>query len=84
MLRDNLLTGFKLWGVRRVQSRTALIIAGSIVAFGLLGLWSWRVGAIMAGGLLVAVVYYTQLRADPGSNRRWMDLRWGTVRLSIR
>lgn len=68
MLRDNLLTGFKLWGVRRVQSRTALLVAGSIAAFGLLGLWSWRVGAIIAGGLLVAVVYYTQLREAPAES----------------
>ena len=57
MLRDNLLTGFKLWGVRRVQSRTALAVAGAAAALGLLGLWNWRASAVAAGGLLVAVAY---------------------------
>lgn len=57
MLRDDLLTGFRLWGVRRVQSRTALLVAIGITVFGLLGVWSWRAAAIAAGGLLVGVAY---------------------------
>jgi hypothetical protein len=77
MLRDDLLTGFKLWGVRRVQSKTALEIAGALIALSVFVLWNWRVSAIAAGGLLVAVGY-VKLRlgsseeAPPSAGDGWV------------
>lgn len=64
MLRDSLLTGFKLWGVRRVQLRS---VAGAVVSVGiisLLGLWNWRLVAVLIGAAAVAVtVTIRHLRA---------------------
>jgi len=56
VLRDSLLTGFKVWGVRRVQLRSIAGIAAGVAVLGVIGIWSWRAAAIAAGAAVTAVV----------------------------
>ncbi len=60
MLRDSLLTGFRIWGVRRIQARTVLVVGGSFALIVFLGFWIWRVALIAVGALLVGIAYVKQ------------------------
>lgn len=55
MLRERLLTGIRLWGVRRIQAATiARALAGTIL-LAVLFLWHWIAGAVTIGA--AGVVY---------------------------
>jgi len=57
MLRDRLLTGFKIWGVRRIRSRTVFAVVAGIGVVSFLGLWSWRATAVAAGALVAGAAF---------------------------
>lgn len=44
VLRESLLTGVKLWGVRRIQVRTVALAVGSVLLVSLLGFIHWAAG----------------------------------------
>ncbi len=54
MLRDSLLTGFRIWGVRRVQSRILVTGAAVVAALGLIARWS-PAASVLAGAALAAI-----------------------------
>lgn len=66
MLRDSLLTGFKLWGVRRVQVRTVAAIATGVAVLGGIGVWSWRAAAMAVAAAVVAVAVLRHQTPAPG------------------
>jgi hypothetical protein len=86
MLRDSLLTGFRIWGVRRIRVRTALAVGGGIALIVLLGFWSWRAAIVAAGALFVGVPYVkqrwrtTEEASEPAGNG-WV---FGGERLAFR
>jgi len=45
VLRERLLIGFKLWGVRRVQLRTVVLVAGGFLLITVAALLHWAAGA---------------------------------------
>ncbi len=55
MLRDSLLTGYRIWGVRRVRVRTIAGIALGVAVLGVIGLWNWGAASMAAGAAVVAV-----------------------------
>ena len=56
MLRDDLLTGVRLWGVRRVRLAPLVIAAVAIAGFTFLWMWNWLVALLVVGGAGFAVV----------------------------
>lgn len=50
MLRDELLTGVRLWGVRRVRITPLLAAAAAIGGFTFLWMWNWPVALLAVGG----------------------------------
>jgi hypothetical protein len=54
VLRDSLLTGFRLWGVRRVQRRTIVGGGAVLLVLGAIGLWNWRLVAVILGAIAMA------------------------------
>ena len=55
-MRDNLLTGVRVWGVRRVPARNLAVLAGAAAALGLALVWNWSfvLGAVVAAALAYA------------------------------
>ncbi|MDH3518385.1 MAG: hypothetical protein OEM66_05630, partial [Acidimicrobiia bacterium] len=53
VLRDSLLTGFRLWGVRRVQRRTIVGGIAGCVVLAAVGLWNWRMVAVVLGAAVM-------------------------------
>ena len=56
MLRDDLLTGVRLWGVRRVRIGPAALVAAAVAGFGLLWMWNWVAALVVAAGIGSAAV----------------------------
>ena len=56
VLRESLLTGLKLWGVRRVQVRTIAGVVGGVLLVALLGLFNWVAGVVALAGLGAAAL----------------------------
>jgi len=55
VLRDDLLTGVRLWGVRRVRIGPVLLAAAAVGGFGFLWMWNWVVALLATGGIGFAV-----------------------------
>jgi len=86
MLRDSLLTGFRIWGVRRIRSRTAFAVVGGVGAISFLGLWSWRATAVAVGALIAGAVFVKYRLNDPEEASAPAGTGWvfGGERLAFR
>ena len=84
MLRDNLLTGVRVWGVRRVPARNLAVLAGASAALGLALVWNWSfvLGAVVAAAFAYAARSERGLELPTEANGPgWM---FGGERLAFR
>lgn len=66
-MRDSLLTGFKLWGVRRIERASVMQVAAGVTILVLLSAWHLYAGAVTA---LVAGIAYGRSRHRQARERR--------------
>ncbi|MGI9647154.1 MAG: hypothetical protein ACR2OI_01400 [Acidimicrobiia bacterium] len=56
MLRDELLTGVRLWGVRRVRIAPLVMTAAAVGGFAFLWMWNWLVALLVVAGVGFALL----------------------------
>lgn len=84
MLRDDLLTGVRVWGVRRVPARNLAVLAGASAVLGLALFWNWPL--VLGAVATVAAVYAGRGHRRPGRAPELTGPGWlfGGERLAFR